>query len=437
MEAHLKALEKYNFWNGNVPQLGFERSSYLKSIRHYCNNKLIKVLVGQRRTGKSFLLRQIAQQLISDGLDPKSVFYLNKEYIDFDFIQDYTDLHKLIQAYQQQLKPAGKIYLFLDEVQDIDGWERLVNSYAQDYTAEYEIFISGSNSNMLSGELASLLSGRYVSFEIFPFSYEEYLGISELTQSKESYVAYMQSGGLPELFVLPNEETKRHYVSSVKDTVLLRDIIQRNAIKDPKLLEDLFVYTVNNASNLMSVNNIINYLKSKGRKTTFETVATYLSYIESVFLIHKAERFDIRRKETIAGNVKYYSNDLAYKNYLFSGFAYGLGYQLENLVYLALRRSGFEVFVGVLPKKEVDFVAKKNDVKIYVQSTYLLHNDEMLEREYSALESIKDNYPKLVVSLDDISLPQRNGILHVQAWKLEELLKGIGKGGTTGEKSFF
>lgn len=423
MEAHLKSLEKYNFWNGNVPQLGFERSSYLKSIRYYCNNKLIKVLVGQRRTGKSFLLRQIAQQLILGGLDPKAVFYLNKEYIDFDFIQDYSDLHKLIQAYQQQFKPEGKVYLFLDEVQDIDGWERLVNSYAQDYTAEYEIFISGSNSNMLSGELASLLSGRYVRFEIFPFSYEEYLGISEQTQSKESFVAYMQSGGLPELFVLPNEETKRHYVASVKDTVLLRDIIQRNAIKDPKLLEDLFVYTVNNASNLMSVNNIINYLKSKGRKTTFETVATYLSYIESVFLIHKAERFDIRGKETIAGNVKYYSNDLAYKNYLFSGFAYGLGYQLENLVYLALRRAGFEVFVGVLPKKEVDFVAQKNDIKIYVQCTYLLHNDETLEREYSALESIKDNYPKLVVSLDDISLPQRNGILHVQAWKLEEMLR--------------
>jgi uncharacterized protein len=180
---------------------------------------------------------------------------------------------------------------------------------------------------------------------------------------------------------------------------------------------------VKNASNLMSVNNIINYLKSKGRKTTFETVATYLSYIESVFLIHKAERFDIRGKETIAGNVKYYSNDLAYKNYLFSGFSYGLGYQLENLVYLALRRAGFEVFVGVLPKKEVDFVAQKNDVKIYVQSSYLLHDDETLEREYSALESIKDNYPKYVVSLDDISLPQRNGIVHVQAWKLEEVLR--------------
>lgn len=169
----------------------------------------------------------------------------------------------------------------------------------------------------------------------------------------------MQSGGLPELFSLPNEETKQHYVAALRDTVLLRDVIQRQAIKDPKLLEALFVYVVNTASQLMSLNNITNYFKTKGKKTTYDTVSSYLGYIEDAFIIHKVERYEIRGKETIAGNVKYYCNDLAYKNFLFSGFAYGTGYLLENLVYLQLRRSGFKVYVGVLPNKEVDFVAKK------------------------------------------------------------------------------
>lgn len=232
----------------------------------------------------------------------------------------------------------------------------------------------------------------------------------------------METGGLPELFVLPNEDSKRNYISSVKDTVLLRDIIQRYNIKDPKLLEYLFVYLVNNASNLLSVNNIANYMKSNGRKTTYDTVANYISYIEDTFLVHKSERFDIRGKETISGVCKYYVNDLAYKNYLYSGFSYGVGYQLENLIYLELRRSGYEVFVGVLPNKEVDFVAKKSNKVVYVQCAYLLLDEQTIKREYSSLEAIRDNYEKIVVSLDDIQFPPNNGIKHVQAWKLFEVL---------------
>ena len=177
-----------------------------------------------------------------------------------------------------------------------------------------------------------------------------------------------------------HEETKRHYISSVKDTVLLRDIIQRHAIKDPKLLEDVFVYLVNNSSNMMSINNITNYLKSSGRKTTFDTIANYIGYIEDTFLIHKVERFDIKGKDTIAGNAKYYSNDLAYKNYLYRGFGYGIGYQLENLIFLSLHRLNFEIYVGVLPNKEVDFVAKKADQTLYIQCTYLLHDEATQKR---------------------------------------------------------
>ena len=424
MEEKFNILKKYNFWNGNVPEQGFLRLDYLNAIRSFFHNKLVKVIVGQRRTGKSYILRQIANDLISNGVHPHNIFYLNKEFIDFDFINHYTDLEELIKLYQFKLKPQGKIYLFFDEIQNIAQWERLVNSYSQDFTESYEVVISGSNSKMLSGELATLLSGRYVNFEIFPFSFKEFVGITNQNSSKEMYIKYMQSGGLPELFVLPNEETKRHYVASVKDTVLLRDVIQRHAIKDPNLLEEIFIYLVNNAANLLSVNNVTNYLKSKGRKTSYDTIANYIGYIEDTFLLHKAERFDIKGKDTIAGNVKYYCNDLAYKNYLYAGFGYGIGYQLENLIYLELRRLGYEVYVGVMPNKEIDFVATKGDEKVYVQSAYLLIDEETIKREYASLEAINDNYPKLIVSLDDITMPVNKGIIHLQAWKLHDYLKG-------------
>ena len=422
MEEFFESFGKYNFWNNNVPKLGYTRQGYLDKIFGFCNNSLIKVLTGQRRTGKSYLLRQIAHQLIETGTPAKNIFYINKEFLEYDDIKDYNDLDALIKNYQKYLKPKGKVYLFIDEIQNIQEWERIINSYSQNFADSYEVFISGSNSKMLSGELATLLSGRYINFEILPFSFTEYIGIHQLENTKESYTQYLKSGGLPELISLPNDETKQHYVSAVKDTVLLRDIIQRNAIKEPKLLEDLFVYLVNTASNLMSVNNITNYFKSKGRKTTYDTVAAYIGYIEDTFLIHKVERFDIRGKDTVAGNVKYYCNDLAYKNYLFSGFAYGSGYLLENMIYLELRRSGFQVYVGVLPNKEVDFVAKKADRVLYIQSTYSLAEKETAQREYSALEVISDHYEKIIVSLDDITLPVNNGIKHIQAWNFHAYL---------------
>lgn len=420
MKDKFSALGKYNFWKGNVPELGFKRLDYTNKIFDYVGNKLIKVLVGQRRAGKSYILRQIAQRLINEGVNPQNIFYINKEFTDFDFIENYKDLDELLKYYREALKPSGKIYLFVDEIQNVEGWEHFANSHSQDFVDVCEIFISGSNSKMLSGELATLLSGRYVNFEILPFSYNEYLGITNKENIKQSYIDYMESGALPELFVLPNDETKRNYISAIKDTVLLRDIIQRYNIKDTKLLEDIFVYLVNNASNLISITNIVNYFKSNKRKTTYDTVANYIGYIEDTFLIHKVERYDIRGKDTISGNSKYYINDLAFKNYLYTGFGYGIGYKLENLVYLELRRAGYEVYVGAMREKEVDFVAKKADRVIYIQSTYLMVDEQTAKREYAPLEAIQDNYEKIVVSLDDIALPSNEGIKHVQAWKLAE-----------------
>ncbi len=429
MDEKFKNLALYNFWGENsqnqkisIDKFGYWRSFYLDKILKFINNSLVKVIVGQRRAGKSYILRQIAYHLIQNGVSPNNIFYLNKEFLEFDDIETYKDLDELIKYYKKKIKPKGKIYLFIDEIQNIFQWEKLVNSYSQNFIEDYEVFISGSNSNLLSGELSTLLSGRYINFEIFPFSFNEFIELKKLTSTKENYVTYLETSGLPELINLSEYETKKRYVSAIKDTVLLRDIIQRQSIKEPKLLEDLFIYIVNTSSNLMSINNIANYFKSRGSKVSYDTIANYLRFIEETFLIHKVERYDIKGKDTIGGNVKYYSNDLAYKNYLFQGFSYGFGYQLENLVYLELKRAEYQVYVGVLPNKEVDFVAQKGDKTIYVQVTYLMVEKSTIEREYAALNAIDNHYEKIIVSLDDVQFPINNGIKHVQAWKLSEII---------------
>ena len=419
MEEQFNIIRKYNFWDEINPKLGYYRADYADKIYKYSGNRLIKVLIGQRRTGKSYILRQLINNLINSGIERKNTLYINKEYTDFDFIDNYTALDNFVKFYKKQLNIEGKVYLFIDEIQNIKGWEHFVNSYSQNFVEEYEIFISGSNSKMLAGELATLLSGRYLEFEIFPFSFSEYLGILKKEQNKQNFIEYMESGGLPELFSLKTDEVKQNYVSAIKDTVFLRDIIQRYNIKEPKLLEDIFIFLVNNASNLVSITNILNYFKNMGRKTTYDTISNYIGYMEDAFLVHKSERYDIKGKDTLTGNSKFYINDLAYKNYIYKGFGYGIGYKLENLVYLILKRANYKVYTGVFRDKEIDFVALKDDKILYVQATYLLIDEKTIEREYSPLESIKDNFEKIVVSLDDVQFSQKKGIKHEQIWKFQ------------------
>jgi len=409
MTDKFKILQKYNFWDSIPVNKGLYREEYLIRIRKFIGNNLVKVLTGQRRSGKSYLLRQIIFKLIEEGVNPKNIFYLNKEFTDFDEITDHKELDNLIRIYRENIDPEGKIYLFIDEVQNISSWEKLINSLSQSYTEDYEIFITGSNSNLLSGELASLLSGRYIQFMILPFNYNEYLQITGSDRSKSTLLEYLRTGGLPELFNLPDEETKRHYVSAVKDTILLRDIVQRHNIKDIKLLDDIFAFLINNASSLVSIPNILNYFNSKKRSTNYETIANYIAYLKDAFLIHEIQRHNIKGKEILSGPRKYYINDLSYKNFLYSGYGYGLGYLLENFIYLELINKQFEVYTGVIKNKEVDFIAKKNDRIIYFQAAYILTDEETTEREYSSLEIIPDNYEKYVVTLDDIALPSRKG----------------------------
>ncbi len=418
----IDSIRKYNFWDNNPIDLGYHRTSYTDKIGQYVGNKLVKVLVGQRRAGKSYILRQIASMLISQGVKKENILYVNKEYMELVTLRNAIELEELYKVYRQTLNPTGKVYIFIDEIQYIDEWERFVNSHSQDFAEPCELFISGSNSNLLSGELATLLSGRYVEFEVFPFSYTEYCGITQQEIGSDSYKKFLQSGALPELFNLPNEEMKQNYVSSIKDTVMLRDIVGRYNVKDVKLLDDLFVYLVNNASNLISITNIINFFASKKRKTNYETLSSYINYLENSFLIHRAERYNIKGRDTISGNSKYYLNDLCYRNYLYAGYGYGVGYLLENAIYLSLRRAGYQVYVGTIKDTEVDFVAIKGDRRFYLQVTLQLTDEQTIEREYRSLKLIDDNFDKYVVSMDDYKIPTNEGVEHISAWEIDQFL---------------
>ncbi len=427
MDEKLQTLFKYNLWDeGKMYPSGMLRDFYISQIENYMNNRLVKVLTGQRRSGKSFILRQIMNMFVQKGIPRKNLFYLSKEYIDFDFIESYGDLESLYNLYLETFKPEGKLYIFIDEVQMIKQWEKFVNSHSQDFNFDCEIFISGSNSRMLSSELATLLSGRYVEFQIFPFQYNEYLRYNNLESNRTSYLEYLQNGGLPGMLELSSQDSRRQYVSAVKDTIVLRDIIQRkqdetgaSKVRDAKLLDDLFVYLVNNASNPVSVQNIINYYKSRSRKVAYETLSNYIQYIRETFLIHGISQYNIRGKEVSGQVFKYYVNDLSFRNYLYPGIAYGTGYLLENAVFLELKRNGFLVYEGNSNGKEVDFVAIKDDRKIYIQVSYSLDDEKTRTREYASLLSIPDNYEKWLVTLDDAQFPIYEGVRHVRAWEMK------------------
>lgn len=420
MNELFEKIRKYNLWDGRYQPGGYERKSYLDRISAQMGNRLIKVLVGQRRCGKSYILRQLMNFLISGkNVPPVNIFYANKEYTAFDEIKSSSELEGIFTFYLEQIKPLGKIYIFLDEVQNIVNWESFVNSYSQDFTREYEIFITGSNSKLLSGELATLLSGRYVEFEIFPFSFFETAGFSNKEISREFFTTFIKTGGLPELLNIPDGESRWQYIDSLKNTIILRDIVARHNIKDATLLEEIFKFLVLNIGNLTSVTNIINYFKSRQRKTNYETLSSYAGFITDTFLMHRVDRFNIKGKQVLGGENKYYLNDLAFKNYLFGFSPSDIGTNLENYVFNQLKRLGYKVYVGVLSNLEIDFIAVKPDKTMYIQVCYLLSTPKVIDREFGNLLRIRDNHEKIVISLDEMKFSDYEGIKHLYPWELQ------------------
>ena len=413
----IEIIKKYNFWDNTPIKFGFLRKHYVNSLSKYLDNSLVKVILGQRRVGKSYLLRMIIYHLINERkVRPENILYLNKDIHELDFINNSKQLLKAIEEYRNNLRPEGRIYIFLDEVQEIKEWEKAANSLSQDYKNDYELFISGSNANLLSAELSTYLSGRYISFEVFPFNYNEFLGINNAEKGRESFIEYLQSGGIPESYFLDDQEMKINYYSSLRDSIVLRDIVHRYKVRDVYLLEKLIDFIIDSIGSYFSVNSVVNYLKSSGYKTNGETVGSYIQFLQDAYFIHRSERFDIRGKKILSGERKYYLNDLGFKYFLSSSFDFGIGKYLENAVFLHLKRHGYSVYTGKIKGREIDFIAEKDRIKKYIQVAYLLTDEAVIEREFRSLELINDNFEKIVISMDDISFGNRNGIAHVNAW---------------------
>lgn len=425
MEKILSYLYNINYWE-NVPAFkkGFIRKAYLDSIKQSFGNTLIKVLVGQRRTGKSYIVRQLIDFLINEeNINPKNIFYLNKELYEFDSLEKASDLADLISLYEKELKIEGKVYIFIDEIQNITDWEKIVVSLAQHSVKSYELIITGSNSGLLSGELATKIAGRYIVFEIFPFSYSEFLEFYNLRNSKQNFINYFETSGLPEIYNIPSDEIRKNYFRSLKDTILLKDIMYRHKIRDYVLLEDIFLFLIHNVGNLTSVSSIIKYFKSKRRNADFTTITSYISYMEDAFIIQQSQRFYLKTKELLSGERKYYINDIGFRNYLFPRLKSDIASILENIVFIHLRRAKYTVFTGNDKNLEIDFVAEKNGTFLYVQVCYLLASQSTIDREFGVLENIKDNFHKYVISMDDILIENPKGIKHQNIWNFIKILQ--------------
>jgi predicted AAA+ superfamily ATPase len=414
----IEVLKKYNYWADEEIQSGYYRATYMDKISRYLHNRLVKVILGQRRVGKSYLLRMMIKHLIKNrGVPRNNILYINKDIAGLDFIDTSTQLIDVVNKFHQVMKPRGKVYIFLDEVQEIKNWEKAVNSFSQDYTSDYEVFITGSNANLLSAELSTFLAGRYIDFEVFPFGYEEYVGFHHWQRDKDTFLTYLKNGGIPESCSLEDPEMKKNYLANLKDSIVLRDMVRRHNIRDVYLLEKLINFMIDSIGSFFSINKVVNYLKSNGYKCNAETIGNYIGYMKEAFFIHEVERFDIKGKRILSSEKKYYLNDLGFKYFLSSSFDFGVGKYLENAVFLDLKRKGYRVYTGTLPAREIDFIAEKDKERKYIQVCYLLADDAVVEREFGNLQQIADHYEKVVVSLDDVNLGNREGIKHVQAWE--------------------
>ena len=418
----LQSLNKYNPWDKISLKQGLIRSDYLKALLKYQNNNLIKVLIGQRRVGKSFILKQFIHKLIKrKSVNPENILYVNFEFLEFQSIDSKNKLADLIELFfaMKQVNKKQKVYFIFDEIQEVESWERLLSSILADDTYDKEIYITGSNSKLLSSDLATYITGRHVTLNIFPFSFDEFLSFHKEKRSKNNFLKYVLDSQLPELLNIEDKQIRTNYMMSIKDSILLKDIVARYGVSNIDLLEKIFFFLADNIGNLFSLNSLVKKLVSAGYKTNVHTLGVYVHYLEESMLIQGVQRFDVKGKKILDGEKKYYLTDLGFRQYLFSDYDSAYGKILENYVFNYLRQRGYEVHVGKLRQYEIDFIASKGKRKIYVQVAYLLYDDDVIKREFGNLEKIDDHWDKYVISLDDIKMSPRNGIEHLQVWDLE------------------
>jgi predicted AAA+ superfamily ATPase len=386
-----------------------KRQKYLLKIKPYIDKDIIKVIVGQRRVGKSYLLFQAMDELLENGVKESDIIYINKELFEFDEIKNYRDLLKFIQ---KETKGKRKKYLFIDEIQDVEQFEKALRHLSA--KGGYDIYCTGSNANLLSGELATFLSGRYIEIEIFGLSYLEFLKFHKLENNQDSLLKYIKYGGLPYLVNLElSDDVVFDYTKNIYNTILLKDVVSRHKIRNVAFLERLVEYLADNTGSLVSAKKISDFLKSQRTNISPNIVLDYLSFLSSSFLIFKAKRSEVQGKKIFEINEKYYFEDLGIRNSIVAYKQADINKILENLVFMHFKSSGYNVMVGQLGKKEIDFVADKNGEKIYAQVVYLLASDEVREREFGNLLAIPDNYPKMVISMDKLTNGKYKGIEHL------------------------
>lgn len=385
------------------------RERYLNVIRPFYEQELIKVLIGIRRSGKSVLLTQIMKELSTQGIEENHIIYINFEDLDYE---EYTKPQKLNTFIKNKIIDNKKYYIFFDEIQNVDSWEKVVNSLRA--TKNTSIFITGSNSDLLSSDLATHIAGRYVSFKITPFTFSEALELQNINNNneiEEAFKDYIKWGGMPQRFMQIDDLSKKAYLSDIYDSIIIKDIVKRFNIKDIDLLNRIVTYIITTPSETFSPESLKKYFESESRKISLETIYNYLDYITKSGLISKAERYDVRGKRILTGKYKYYLTDLGFTNILSEGKKEQLGAYLENIVYNELIARGYNVYIGTIESGEVDFIATRFEEKIYIQVAYILSNELVVQREFGAYKKIEDNYPKYVLSMDKFDFSQ-DGIIH-------------------------
>lgn len=390
------------------------RELYMRQIRPLMGTNIIKVLSGVRRSGKSVLLELIQDELIEKGTSRGSIVSLNFESPQNERLLDARTLYEYVVS---KMTKSGVTHVFLDEVQEVPEWERAIDGLQADYHDRIDLYLTGSNAHFLSGEIATLLSGRYVEIQVYPLGFSEYQELYRETvpdvDERTAFSSFLETGGVPALREVSfDEDAATRYLSSIYDTIVLKDVVQRHQVRDANLLDILLRYVIANCGHVFSANSISKVLAGRNVAVASSTIATYLDYaVEANFLL-RAEREDAITKKVFVSQEKYYLVDHGFRQALYGHNVDNIDMVLENIVFMELTRHGWSVRVGTIDGKEVDFIAERRGEKVYVQVCYLLASEDTRRREFGAFEGIRDNYPKYVLSLDEVPMG-KDGILHM------------------------
>ncbi len=388
-----------------------ERKRYLDKIIPFIEKPVIKVITGIRRCGKSTLLKQIIQLIENRNVAIEQIIHINMELMEFDGLKNYRDLYTYIQ--ERQRKIGVKYYIFIDEVQEVEEWEKAINSLLAE--GKSDIYISGSNARLLSSELATLLSGRYIEFKMYSLVFSEFISFIKSKDRgntiEKQFDAFLKFGGFPGIHHMELDDTViRQYLQSIYNSVLLKDVIVRNNIRDAAMLDVISKYLIDNSGKITSAKSISDFMKSKNRKVSVDTVLNYIRFNCDALLFEKVERYDLKGKRLLETYEKYYMSDIGLRFATLGYTPESVSSQLENIVYLELKSRDYKITIGKLDDLEIDFIATKGTEKIYIQVSTQLTNDKVIEREYRSLEMVKDSFPKYVLSLDKGFETSRNGI---------------------------